>query len=245
MIRRLALLALAGLAASCAAEPSAPTLLTPEIVRSSQRFTHEYVLQAGDQLQVTVYHVPELNSTVVVRADGFISLPILKEVKAAGLSVPELDQELDRRYAERLNEPNVTVTVLNPRQSSVFVMGDVAKPGPVAFRDAPTLMLALAAAGGPLRTASMDNVAIVRLEDDGVLTGYVIPRKNDGETSFFMAMASTPLKSGDLVVVPESGRAQFVRFINDLINTPLTGINQLMQPYLQYETVRLVQKVSG
>ena len=239
--RRLSLL-LPLLLAACAAEPSAAVRLEPQVIRSTQRYTREYVLQPGDQIEVTVFHVPELTRQVTLRPDGFVSLPILKDVKLAGLSVPEANQELTRRFGDRLNEPDVTVNVLNPKQASVYVLGEVPKPGPVPIRDAPTLAMALAAAGGTLRSGSFDNVAIIRVEGDGILTGYIIPRKNYGETSFYMAMAATPMKTGDLVVVPESGRSQFVRFVQDFINTPLTGVNQTLTPYFQFETLRLVNR---
>ena len=216
--------------------------LAPEVVRSSQRFTREYVLQPGDQIEVTVFHVPELTRSVIVRPDGYISLPILKDVKAAGLSVPELNQDLERRFAGRLNDPNVTVTVMNPKQASIFVLGEVNHPAPVPVRDAPTVAQAIAAAGGVMRSAALDNVAVVRLEDDGVLAGYILKRENSGETAFYMTLAGMSLKPGDMVIVPESGRSQFVRFIQDYINTPLSGVNNAIAPYLQYETLRLVNK---
>lgn len=232
----LALLALA----ACAAEPSPPEALEPQVIRSTQRYTREYVLQPGDQIEVAVFRVPELTRSVVVRADGYVSLPLVKEVKVTGLTIPELNADLARRYSDRLNAPDVTVTVLNPKPAAVYVLGEVYRPGPVPVREAPTLALALAAAGGTLRTGSFDNVAIIRIEDDGVLAGYIVPRRNYGETSFYQAMFATPLRVGDLIVVPESGRSQFVRFVQDFINTPLTGVNQTLTPYFQFETLRLV-----
>lgn len=245
MTRRvILLLATLGLA-SCAAVPGPPIAVKPEIVRSKERFTREYVVQSGDQLQMTVFNAPELTTTMVVRPDGYVSLPILKDVKVAGLSIPDVDQELEHRFSTRLINPNVTVSVQNPPQASVYVLGEVPKPGPVPLREAPTVAQALANAGGNTRTAALDNVAIIRLDNDGYLTGTIIPRANSGETAFFMALATVPMQAGDIVVVPESGRSQFVRFISDYINTPLTGINQLMQPYLQFETLKLIQKVSG
>ncbi len=243
MIRRLCAL-LASLAlASCAAEPAPPMALKPEIVRSAQRFTREYVLQPGDQLALTVFHVPELTSVVIVRPDGYVSLPILKDVKVEGMTVTEVDKELERRYATRLVDPNVTINVQNPRQASVYVLGDVTRPGPVPIRDAHTVADALANAGGPLRSGSMDNVAVVRLDEDGYLTGTIIPRAKYGETAFYMALAAVPLKTGDMVIVPESGRSQFVRFISDFVNTPLTGVSQILQPYFQFETLKLYENL--
>ena len=244
MTRHVTLMLTALVLASCAAKPGPPIALKPEIVRSRERFTREYVIQPGDQLALTVFHVPELASVMIVRPDGYVSVPILKDIKVTGMTVPEVDQELERRFATRLVSPDVTVSIQNPRQASVYVLGEVARPGPVPIRDAATVAEALANAGGATRTAAPDNVAVVRLEDDGYLTGTIIPRENSGETAFYMALSAVPLQTGDMVIVPESGRSQFVRFISDYINTPLTGVNQLMQPYLQYETLKLIQRAA-
>ena len=226
--------------AGCAAVPSAPVALKPEIVKSMQRYTKEYVLQPGDQLEVTVFHVPELAKTATVRPDGYISLPILKDVKAAGLTVPEFDDLLTRRYSDRLVSPDVTVSVANPRAASVYVLGEVAHAGPVPIRDAPTVAAAIAASGGVSRTAALDNVAVVRLDDDGFITGTIVQRGGSGQTAFYMAMTNMELRTGDLVIVPESGRSQFVRFIQDYVNTPLQGINGALSPYYEFRILNLL-----
>jgi polysaccharide export outer membrane protein len=237
----LVLLTLAG----CAAQPAPTSVVPQEVYRSSARYEREYVIQPGDQIQVTVFHVPELATTATVRPDGYVSLPIVKDVKLAGLAVPAADRELERLYAPRIVKPDVTVAIASPRPPQVYVLGEVARAGPVALRDAPTLALALASAGGTTRTASLEAVALVRLENDGHLTGTVITPEEAGETAFYQAGAATLLQAGDIVVVPESGRSQFVRFVQDYINTPLTAVANALTPYTQYETIKLVDKVAG
>src|SRR5882724_4319369 len=154
LIRVLLAASMALVVASCAAVPAPPTELKMEVVKSLQRYKKEYVLQPGDQLEVSVYHVPELAHTVTVRPDGYVSLQILNDVKASGLTVPEFDAELSRLYSERLVNPEVTVIVANPRGAVVYVVGDVNRPGPVSVRDAPTAAIAIAASGGTARTAA-------------------------------------------------------------------------------------------
>jgi polysaccharide export outer membrane protein len=235
----IALLAVVG----CAAEPAPTTEVSPEVFRSSARYQREYVLQPGDQIQVSVFHAPELATTTVVRPDGYVSLPILKDVKLAGLIVPDADRLLERLYSQRMVKPDVTVAVMTPRQAQVYVLGEVARPGPVALRDASTLSLALANAGGVTRTASLEAVAVVRLEDDGHLTGTVMPTAQSGETAFYQVGATTLLRSGDLVIVPESGRSQFVRFIQDYVNTPANAVTNVLAPYTQYEDVSVLEQI--
>lgn len=242
LTRNILCAAVLALATACAGEPAPPMPLKPEVVRSMQRYSNEYVLTPGDQIQVTIFRVPDLSGPAVIRPDGYVSLPALKEVKAAGLTVAEFDEYLTKRYAERLVEPDVTVAVTNPRAANVFVVGDVARPGPTPVRESPTVASAIANSGGLLRTASMSKVAVIRLGDDGYLTGYVMETPNWGESAFYMGMSDMLLKPGDVVVVPESGRSQFARFIQDFINTPSSGINNLLSPYFQF---RILQQIDS
>jgi len=242
LVRTVLAVLLLALAASCTDQPPAPFTLKPEVVKSMERYTNQYVLSPGDQVEVLIFHVPDLSRTVTIRPDGFISLPTLKEVKAGGLTVPELDAQLTRLYGERLVNPDVTVTVANPRAANVFVVGEVNKPGPIPVRDAPTAAVAIADAGGITKMAARDAVAIIRLADDGYLTGYVMDSKGAGESAFFMGMSNMVLQPGDLIVVPESGRSQFVRIIQDYLNTPTTGINQVLNPYFQFKILNNLTK---
>jgi polysaccharide export outer membrane protein len=240
LTRWLAPLAAVMLMAGCVATPPAPLELQPTVVKSLQQYTREYVLQPGDQIEVSVFQVPELSKASIVRPDGYVSLPVLKDVKVVGMGVPALNDYLKNAYSGRLVNPDVTVAVVNPRAAFVAVMGEVPRPGAVPIREAPTVAMALAASGGVTRTAGLDGVAVIRLTEDGHLTGYVVERKNAGEIAFYMAMSNFSLQAGDIIVVPESGRSQFVRFIQDYVNAPLTGFNQLAQPYFQYRIVELV-----
>ena len=227
--------------AACAAEPPPPMRLDPVVVRSSLHYAREYVLQAGDQLEISVFHVPEYARTVTVRADGFVSLPVLGDVKLAGLTVPDADKLLAKGLSGRLVDPDVTVNVVNPRPASVFVLGEVLRQGPVPLRDAPTAALAISASGGVLRSAAYDYVAVVHLDADGTLAGTLIQRPKSGETAFYMALTNMPLENGDLVIVPESTRSQSTRFIQDFITTPLSGFNQALTPYVEFRLLNSIQ----
>ncbi len=243
--RRLLSLLPAGGLAACAAQP-APTSTQPRAVfRSAARYERVYKIQPGDQIQVTVFHMPELSTTTVVRPDGNASLPLLQDVKLGGLAVPDAAKNIEKLYAPRVNRPDVQLNLLSLRPPSVYVLGEVPRPGPVALREAPTMATALAAAGGTTRTASLEAVALVRLEDDGTLTGTVITPADFGETAFYQATAAVPLQAGDLVIVPESGRSQFVRFIQDYINTPLSAPQSALTVANQFQTLRLISNYIG
>jgi polysaccharide export outer membrane protein len=225
-----------------AAATTVRTPLQPEVLRSLQRYNTEYVLAPGDQLDVQVFRVPDLSKTVTVRPDGYVTLPSLKDVQVAGLSVPQATEKLTALYAARLVAPDVTVTVANPREASVFVLGEVARPGPVAFRTAPTAAMALAESGGVVRSASMKGVAVVRLDKDGYLTARVVERGRGGKAGFYASLQQIVLQPNDMIIVPESGRSQFTRFVQDFINTPLGGVNQVLSPYFQFRVLREVER---
>jgi polysaccharide export outer membrane protein len=226
--------------AGCGDPRPDPVPLQPQVYRSIERYTREYVLAPGDQVEVSVFHVPDASHTSTIRPDGFISLPILKEVRAGGVTIPDLTAELTRRYSERLVEPDVSVGVANPREASVYVVGEVIHPGPLPIRSTPTAAVAISSSGGVPHSADFDNVAVIRLNEDGHLVGYVIERANAGQASFYASLGTMLLQAGDIVVVPESGRSQFVRFIQDYINTPLTGFSAILSPYFQFKVIQQI-----
>ncbi len=227
----------------CAHTASHTTLAAQaEVFQSTERYRKEYVLAPGDQVDVVVYRNPELSRQAVVLYDGFISLPVLDRIEAAGLTVTELDDLLTRRYSERLVDPEVTVIIQRAHEPMVYVAGEVGTVRAVPLREAHTAAQALAQCGGANRSGAKRRIAIVRLDDEGRLCAYVLERSSRGPASFYLALQNTPLQADDVVVVPESHRSQFVRFIEDFLNTPLGGINQALSPYFQFTILKEIQE---
>src|SRR4030043_1057184 len=108
----------------------------------------EYKIQLGDQLDVKFYYNPELNEQVIVRPDGRISLQLIHEVSAAGLTPDELNQLLTRRYAAQRNKPELTVIVRAFGGQKVYVDGEVAKPGMLPLVGTMNVLQAISHAGG-------------------------------------------------------------------------------------------------
>lgn len=222
--RRLVLMAgmsalMTGLA-GCTAAPARARRddLPPEILRSSVRLQKEYLLFEGDQIEVSVWRVPEVSRTVVIRPDGNISLPLVQDMKAAGRTPRELAADLRQALSRRLLDPEVNVIALTVRQPTVYVLGDVRAPGAFPLRGAVTAAQALAAAGGTLRSATEADTTLIRLSREGFLEA--IPLQGGGVADVsgtLLALAATPLQSDDIVFVPESGRSQVVRVFNDLL----------------------------
>jgi polysaccharide export outer membrane protein len=212
----------------------------PEVFRSAQRFQQVYVIGPGDQLEVGVSNVPEMSRTSTVRPDGAISLPKVGDVHVGGLSVPEAREAIRKRFAERLVDPDVMLNVANPRDATVFVMGEVGRPNAVPIRQAQTVAQAIALVGGPTRSARIDRVALVRLDNEGHMVATMLDNGGLGSTGAYLKMQATPVQAGDIILVPESGRSKFARFIQDFVSTPLGGFNALLGPYVQ---LRLLQQL--
>ena len=192
----------------------------PEVIQSTMRFQKEYLLFAGDQIEVAVWRVPEASRTVTVRSDGMISLPILQDVPAAGLSARELAAKLTTLYSARLLNPEVAVIPVTVRQPMVYVLGDVKNPSPVPYRSAQSVMQAIGMAGGFLRSGSEQDVTIIRLAKDGYLKAIPLNIDARGQPGPYLAFATQQLEPDDVVFVPEHGRSQVSRFVDEFILKP-------------------------
>ncbi|MFK8049360.1 MAG: polysaccharide biosynthesis/export family protein [Halioglobus sp.] len=209
----------------------------PTIIKSLSRYTRTYVIAPGDQLEVAVYRNADVSRTVVVRPDGAISLPLLDEIPAAGLTPQELDNEITGRLAGRLKTPEVTVIVTNPLEPMVYVYGEVGLVRPVPLREARTMAQAIAHAGGMTRDAAQRDVALIRLDTDGYIKMHLLKDMADGPVGPYAAFQNTALKPDDLIIVPESKRSMGGRIINDFVVEPLGALNLMLTPWFQYRLI--------
>jgi polysaccharide export outer membrane protein len=207
------------------------------VAESLQRYTREYVLAAGDSLDVVVYRNPGLSRQALIRGDGFISLPVLDDVRAAGRTPRELDDELTERLKARLLDPEVTVIVTNAREPMVYVIGEVQAAMPVPLRDARTAAQAIARVGMVNRGGDLRQVSVIRLDDTGHLRAFTIESAERSQPALFIALQNTPLQADDLVLIPESNRSQAVRRIQDYVTTPLGALNTILTPYFQMRLI--------
>ena len=105
--------------------------------------TAEYVIGAGDSLQIFVYDTPQLSTSVPVRPDGRISTPLLPEIVAAGKTPTQLGKEIAEKLKEYVRDPNVTIMVsgfVGPLDRQVRVIGEAADPQALSYRDGMSLL---------------------------------------------------------------------------------------------------------
>jgi polysaccharide export outer membrane protein len=157
-----------------------------------------YKLAPDDSIQITVWKEKDISGTFPVRPDGKISLVLLGDIQAAGLTPEELSNVLTEKLKKYIQDPLVTVSVLATNSQKVFVLGEVQKVGPVEMSADMTALQAISAAGGLTPYASESHVYILRGpagHQNKILFNYKKALKGDPN-------ASVALKAGDTIVVP-------------------------------------------
>jgi len=124
----------------------------------------EFLIGPEDLLDIGVWKNEALSRQVPVRPDGMISLPLLNDVRAAGLTPMQLRDVLIRRLSEYMPTPEVSVIVQEVRSSKVSILGEVAHPGRFDLRGRTTVLDLLALAGGLTEFASRSRIVILRGE---------------------------------------------------------------------------------
>ncbi len=157
----------------------------------------QYVIGTEDILYIHVWKEETLSRTVPVRIDGKISLPLIDEIVAAGLTPLQLKEKLVQRFREFVDIPSVTVIVTEANSFKVFVSGYVRAPGVVRLRSETSILQLIPMVGGFTEWANQGKVLIIRKEN-GKEKRYTVNYKKivKGTNPNFI------LKSGDTIVVP-------------------------------------------
>lgn len=126
-----------------------------------------YVIGNSDVLAVTVWKQPEISRSIPVRPDGRISLPLVGEIQAAGLTPLQLEQAIAAKLKTYMTNPEVTVIVEKINSQKFNVLGRVAKPGSYPLTATTTVLDAIASAGGFLDFAKQKGIYILRHASNG------------------------------------------------------------------------------
>jgi polysaccharide biosynthesis/export protein len=157
-----------------------------------------YVIGADDQLAISVWKEPDLTSSLPVRADGMISMPLLNDVQAAGLTPMQLAASITEKLKKYVEDPHVTVTVTAMNSQKVYLTGEVTHGGAMILTPGMTVLQALAS-GGFTQFANTQKIYVLRHEN-GSEKRYPVNYKKllKGEGSDQNIL----LKPGDTIVVP-------------------------------------------
>ena len=194
--RSLAWIASAALLAGCGSQhPPGPPIVEPA---PGQRTP--YVIGVTDVVKVVVWKNAELGVTVPVRSDGKISVPLLDDVQAEGLTAEELKEVLTQELSEYVTAPDVTVIVVEMNSRVATLMGGVASTGPVNLAQQTRLLEAIAQRGGFSTFARKNSIRVLRQTDEGIVE---YDFDYDDYISGKAPGTNIVLQPGDHVVIPE------------------------------------------
>jgi len=158
-----------------------------------------YLIGPEDVLYIHVWREEALSRRVPVRMDGNISLPLIHEMKAAGLTPLQLEAAITEKLKGFYENPNVSVIVEEANSFKVYISGEVMKPGVYRLREETTILQIIPMAGGFTDWAKQKKILIIRKEDGKekrLIVDYKKAMKGDDPNSNIV------LRSGDTIIVP-------------------------------------------
>jgi polysaccharide biosynthesis/export protein len=167
---------------------------------SAKESKNDYVINAGDTLEIATWKEPELSRTgIIVRTDGKISFPLLNDVQAAGMTAAELKKVIESGLKEYVELPVVTVNVIQLGSQKFYILGEVVNTGEYPLTKDLTVLQAFALAGGFTQWASKKEIILMRKEG-GKEKIYRINYNNITKGQDFSQ--NLKLQADDTIIVP-------------------------------------------
>jgi polysaccharide export outer membrane protein len=177
----------------------------PPQLRADAQAVNTYHIGVDDQLQITVWHNPDLSVSVPVRPDGKITVPLIGDVVAGGKTPDEVSGEIKDKLQSYVRDPQVAVILIalrsNEYLSRVRVTGAVRSPISIPYRQGMTVLDAVLAAGGTTEFAAPDRTELYRKGDGGTTTSYAVHLEKilqQGDLA-----NNYPVQPGDVITVPQ------------------------------------------
>jgi polysaccharide export outer membrane protein len=176
----------------------------PPPASTSAALPAEYRIGPGDQLQIFVWHNPDLSLAVPVRPDGRISIPLVQDVYALGKTPMELSADVQEKLKQFVTDPQVTIIVesfVGPFPQQVRVIGEAEKPAAVPYRANMTLLDLMIQVGGLTRFAAGNRAVIIRTTngEEHTYPIHLSSLINDGEIKY-----NAPVEPGDILIIPQT-----------------------------------------
>ena len=188
----------AGMVAQSSANPNAADNNKAAEMSQDTGTASDYVIGADDNLKITVWKEPDLSETLPVRPDGKISMPLLNDIPAAGLTPLQLKDSITEKLKKYISDPRVTVVVTAMNSRRIFVTGEVVHSGPITLLPHMTVLQALSQAGFT-QFANLKAIYLLRTENgkqNKLPFNYKdVVKGNHPEQNIL-------LKPGDTLVVP-------------------------------------------
>ena len=199
----LALVGLMSVGAWAQQDPSDGNAAKPEKMATPENHAapvvpSDYVIGADDTLRITVWKEPDMNATLPVRPDGKISLPLLDDVQAAGMTPMQLAASIKEKLKKYIADPRVTVVVTAMNSQRIYVLGEVTHTGAMPLLPNMTVLQALSSAGFT-QFANLKAIYLLRMQDGQqtkIRFNYKDALKGKG------TQQNIVLRPGDTIVVP-------------------------------------------
>lgn len=160
----------------------------------------DYQIGAGDVLQISVWKEPDASvPSVVVRPDGKISMPLLKEIEVAGMTPTQLEHAITGKLSKLINAADVTIVVAAINSKKVYVVGAARKEGPLPYTYRMTVMQALSEAGGLTDYAKRKKIYVLRTEGG---KEYQLAFNYDEVIKGEKTEQNIQLLAGDTIIIP-------------------------------------------
>ena len=181
----------------------------------------QYIISPGDVLYISVWENPDLTGEVIVRPDGMISFPLIDEVKAAGLTISELDKEMTERLKEYIRFPDVSISLRAMGGQRVIILGEVKSPGVYSLKGRKTVLEAVALAGGFTKDAVLNSVIVIK-------GGFKNPHPKRVDLASALKKGKMKedivLESQDIVFVPKKFIADLNYFLTQILGPISRGV---------------------
>lgn len=161
--------------------------------------TDIYQLHQGDKLMISVWREETLQKEVVVLPDGSVTFPLIGRVEVAGLSTPEVEQNITAKLKKYFPEPIVTVVIIGIDGNRAYVTGKVMRPGSLIINGPTTVLQAISLMGGFDKFADESSIKVIRAKPDGQ---EILPVNYKDIISGKNISTNIQLKAGDTLVVP-------------------------------------------
>lgn len=192
-----------GAGADTVETPVIPAIVLPE--------REPYRMSVGDFIGVRFFYYPAYNVSLIVRPDGYVTVPLVGEVRAEGMKPSELEAIVRAKYAEVLAAPEVSVIVTEFADQRIFVFGEVYDAGAYDLRGSSTVLDAVAEAGGITYNGRNDSIILIRQQPDGMFSGT---RVNLQDLLAGRPAENMVLRPRDIVYVPMTFIAKVDVFVD-------------------------------
>jgi polysaccharide biosynthesis/export protein len=180
--------------------------------------TVEYRLVPRDVLEIKLFYQPELNESLAIRPDGKISLQLVGEINAAGLTPNALAELLTEKYAPLLRKPEVAVIVKDFAPRQIYIGGEVNTPGPMSFETNITVLQAIMQAGGYKRTGELGSVVVLRNQGTTTPLIHLLNLKGNLKPDESTPPQDMLVQAQDIIFVPQ---------------TTITKLNDIVEQYIE------------